>query len=189
MLENTPIALIAAGGNISSPRGDPLQAIVGAIKILSAPPLSLRAVSRFYATPCFPAGAGPDYVNGAFSLETELTSGQILQTLHGVEQEYSRNRLNRWGTRTLDLDLIALGDQVLPEAQTLRFWMDLPAHQQTQRTPDRLLLPHPRMQDRAFVLAPLMDIAPKWRHPLSGQTVAQMWAALPAADRAAVTPL
>jgi 2-amino-4-hydroxy-6-hydroxymethyldihydropteridine diphosphokinase len=57
------------------------------------------------------------------------------------------------------------------------------------QTPQELILPHPRMQDRAFVLGPLMDVAPEWRHPVSGHTVRQMYNRLPAEDRAALKPL
>jgi 2-amino-4-hydroxy-6-hydroxymethyldihydropteridine diphosphokinase len=89
----------------------------------------------------------------------------------------------------VDLDLLAFGDAILPDAVTHGHWASLPLAAQKAKTPDRLVLPHPRLQDRAFVLVPLADIAPDWRHPVFGRTVADMVAALPAGDRGAVRPL
>ena len=91
--------------------------------------------------------------------------------------------------RTLDLDLLAWGDSVLPDSATQDSWRALPPEAQVRAVPDGLILPHPRLQDRAFVLVPLADVAPDWVHPRTGLTVRQMLAALPAADRDAVKPL
>lgn len=100
-----------------------------------------------------------------------------------------RTRGVRWGTRTLDLDLIACGDAVLPDLTTYLHWRDLPLEAQMQAAPQELILPHPRMQDRAFVLVPMADIAPDWVHPVLDRSVRQMLAALPAAACAEITPL
>ena len=89
----------------------------------------------------------------------------------------------------LDLDLIAWGQAVLPDPATQRRWMELAPDRQTVETPDQLILPHPRLQDRAFVLVPLAEVAPDWRHPVLGLTVTEMCAALPAKDRDEVIPI
>ena len=149
-----------------------------------------HAVSRLFATPAFPAGSGPDFVNAAVAVETDLPPEAILALLHEIEAETGRERRERWAARTLDLDLIALGDLMRPDRETLSHWIDLPLDQQMQQTPDRLLLPHPRMQDRAFVLVPLSEVVPAgWRHPLTGHSVDEMLTALPEAEKAGVRPL
>jgi 2-amino-4-hydroxy-6-hydroxymethyldihydropteridine diphosphokinase len=82
-----------------------------------------------------------------------------------------------------------MGDSVLPNAKVWQHWADLAPDQQSKVAPDQLILPHPRLQDRAFVLVPLADIAPDWRHPMRGQTVLQMLHACPQSEIDAVRPL
>ena len=146
--------------------------------------------SRLFATPAFPAGNGPDFVNAAVALGTDLAPEDILDRLHRIEAGAGRTRDRRWGERTLDLDLLAVGDLIRPDVATVERWRTLPLARQMEETPDRLLLPHPRLQDRSFVLVPLAEVAPAgWRHPISGLTVDEMLAALPPADLASVRPL
>ena len=145
--------------------------------------------SRIYRTPAFPEGSGPDFANACLALRSDLPAAEILQKLHRIEAEAGRVRDRRWGARTLDLDLIAAGEEVAPDEETLRHWIDLPLERQVRDAPDRLILPHPRVQDRSFVLIPLLDIAPDWRHPVLGLTVRQMAAARPEDERAGVRPL
>ena len=82
-----------------------------------------------------------------------------------------------------------MGGQVVPDRDTWSQWRDLPPEEQARRAPDRLILPHPRLQDRAFVLVPLADIAPDWVHPVSGHSVRQMLSALPPDEINAVRPM
>lgn len=181
--------LIAVGSNMRL-AGRPLESAVSSILgELEDENISLRRVSRFFRTPSFPAGSGPDYVNAAFSVAFDGSPQALLEALHRIEARYGRERHERWAARTMDLDLIAGGDLVLPDAATLTTWQDLPLEDQMTRAPEQLILPHPRLQDRAFVLVPLNDVAPDWRHPTLGKTVAQMLADLPQKDVDEVVPL
>lgn len=182
-------SVVALGANLPSQAGPPAQTLCRAIAAMRQAGLKIRAVSRFFATPCFPAGAGPDYVNAALRIETRMAPHDLLICLHEIEASLGRERAGRWGMRTLDLDVICIGDLVLPDAATVRKWMQLAPEAQARETPQNLILPHPRLQDRAFVLVPMADVAPDWRHPLTGLRVHQLVAALPAAEIAAVRPL
>ena len=166
----------------------PSDTILSAAGWLSANgPLDLQ-LSALYHTPCFPAGAGPDYVNAAAIVTPRynLDAKSLLQLLHRAEGVFGRLRTGRWAGRTLDIDLLAMDDSVLPDAETQARWRNLSRDDQRRLTPDQIILPHPRLQDRAFVLVPLADLAPDWCHPLLNLTVAQMLAATDPADRAAV---
>ena len=122
-------------------------------------------------------------MNAAIALVTALPATSILAQLHEVEAEMGRSRAVRWGARTLDLDIIAVGAQVLPDAQTYQYWRELPLEGQKNTTPQELILPHPRLAERAFVLVPLLDVAPDWCHPVTKETVQQMHDALSDAQR------
>jgi 2-amino-4-hydroxy-6-hydroxymethyldihydropteridine diphosphokinase len=183
--------LVALGANLPFDGSPPAQTLARAVAALAEEGVTLLGLSRFFATPCFPAGAGPDYVNAAALLQTDSADdlASILGRLHTVEARFGRKRAQRWGMRTLDIDLLAVGDSVQPDAGTQDRWREMPQEAQIATTPDQLILPHPRIQDRAFVLVPLADIAPDWVHPRTGLSVRQMLAALPAEDRDAVKPL
>ena len=181
--------IIAAGGNIPSDAGSPTRSVIKSIHQIKAKHVLIRSVSRFFLTKAYPAGSGPDYVNAAFVLSCDLSPDEVMRRLSEVEQDFGRQRSARWGQRTLDLDMIGCGTTVRPDHATQTRWRNLSVAQQQRETPADLILPHPRIQDRAFVLVPLCDICPDWQHPVLKKTVREMCQALPAEEIGAVRPI
>lgn len=183
------VGVIALGGNLPSVVGDPAKTLVEALVALSQRGVVIRRISRFFETPCFPAGAGPDYVNAAAVIEWSGEPGAFLAQLHRVEAEFGRERVQRWGMRTLDIDLIAFGETVLPDRETYGRWRTLSADAQREEAPDQIILPHPRLHERAFVLVPMADVFPDWTHPWDGRSVSEMLKAQEPDEIASVKPV
>lgn len=156
---NGPI-LIAIGSNLADATGqaplDSCRAAVAAMGGLAG--LRVRAVSRWYRSAPVPASDQPDYINGVALLEGRIAPAVLLAALQGLETAAGRRRGAANAARILDLDIIAMGDLVRP-------------------APDPVL-PHPRAHERAFVLAPLADVAPDWCHPVLHQSVGVLLKAL-----------
>ncbi|SIO33148.1 2-amino-4-hydroxy-6-hydroxymethyldihydropteridine diphosphokinase [Vannielia litorea] len=182
-------ALFAVGSNAASPAGSPSLTILSSFSAANNDSFAVLAKSRLFETPAFPPGNGPAFVNAAVVAETTLSPEACLAHLHAIEAAHGRERSVRWGPRTLDLDLIGWGDAVRPDRPTWRRWARLSPESAARETPEELILPHPRLAERAFVLVPLLDVAPDWVHPVTGLTVAEMAAALAESARAEVKPL
>lgn len=181
--------LLALGSNASVESSANKALLNRALDIFnSLSGVTLRC-SRFYVTPAFPAGAGPDFVNACVAVESDLSPAEMLALCHRIEADLGRVRKERWGQRVIDVDLLACGDRVLPDGETLRRWMALPLARQMKEAPGELILPHPRLHERGFVLVPLADVAPDWVHPVLGRSVAQMLAALAPEEIAAIRPI
>lgn len=145
--------LIGIGANLPSPQfGGPHDTCVAALKALEGRGNRVIGRSRWYRSAPVPASGQPDFVNAVAELETGLSPSALLADLHWIEADFGRVRGLPNEARIIDLDLLAYHDLSLAE-------------------PDGLVLPHPRLQDRAFVLLPLRDIDPAWRHPVLGDTV------------------
>lgn len=158
--------LVALGANIDHPRfGRPRQTLESALAALQNREVSVLACSRWFRSAPVPRSDQPWFVNGVASVATDLSPARLMALLHEIEAEFGRTRQRRNEARVLDLDLIAYHDRV--------------------SGPDESpVLPHPRLAERAFVVLPLADVAPDWRHPVSGLSAAELAGALDPADTA-----
>jgi len=156
------LAYVGLGSNL----GDRAGYLLAAVSLLSRlPKTRLLRLSPVYETA--PVGPPqPPYLNLVAELDTGLDPRELLQALLEVERALGRERKERWGPRTIDLDLLLYGDLVLEE--------------------EGLQVPHPRLHERAFVLVPLLDLLPEGRHPVLGVRFAELLAAL---DASGVSPL
>ena len=168
------IAFVSFGGNIKSPIGDPRETILAAIKKLSMNSLKMLKISNFYSTPAIPIGSGPTFINVVAKVQSNLNANELLNEFHLTETVFNRQRSKRWGSRTLDIDLLALEDQVFPSKAEFLKWFKLSKKDQTKYIPKNLILPHPRIQDRAFVLLPFKEIDENWVHPVLKKSITVM---------------
>ena len=148
------LAYVGLGANL----GEPDATLRAAVRALAAlPDSAVLACSSFYRSAPIDA-TGPDYLNAVLRLETRLAPHALLAALQRIEAQAGRRRAAANAARTLDLDIIAMGGLV-------------------RAGPDPVL-PHPRAHLRAFVLAPMAEVAPDWVHPLLGRRAAAMLAEL-----------
>ena len=137
------VAFIGLGSNLGNERNgifeSPKQQLLNAIQsINNQTTIHLISTSCFYQTEAIGPGDQPDYINAAIKIETSLSANQLLLALQNIENQQGRVRKERWGARTLDLDILIF-DQLIENSE-------------------QLTLPHPRAHERAFVLAPLKDL-------------------------------
>jgi len=180
--------LISLGSNLEWGLLNPVDMISSAIYSLAGYSITIKKISRFFRTPAFPSGSGPDFVNAAILIRSHLEPKDLLSVLHEVEQKNARIRKERWSPRTLDLDLLSYGDAVRPNINEFSYWSELPLERQLKEAPGTLILPHPRLHQRAFVLGPLMDIVPDWVHPVLQISVKEMYAQLSPKEREEIRP-
>jgi 2-amino-4-hydroxy-6-hydroxymethyldihydropteridine diphosphokinase len=153
----TPKIFIALGANMPSSWGPPDITLRAALAELEARGVRVIKVSSFYRTEAWPDPADPLFTNAVARIETKLQPLALLGLLHEVETAFGRKRSTPNAPRSLDLDLIDYAGRVERGA---------------------VKLPHPRLAERRFILEPLAEIAPGWRHPVSGQRVDMLLAAL-----------
>jgi pantoate--beta-alanine ligase len=153
------VCLLALGSN----QGDRAGYLLAAVEELRRhPAVRVLRVSSFHETaPVGGPGGQGKYLNGAAIIETTLPAEELIALLQGIEKKLGRQRTERWGPRTIDLDLLLYGDRVIELSG--------------------LNVPHPRLAERRFVLAPAAEIARDWRHPRLNQTIGELLARLPPA--------
>lgn len=158
--------LVGIGANLAAPDGSPpLETCARALRALGAAGVRVDAVSRWWRSAPVGDPAQPWFVNGVARIATTRRPVGLLDLLHSVEAAFGRVRDRPGGPRTLDLDLLDHDGLIRPG-------------------PDGPILPHPRLHERRFVLGPLMDVAPGWRHPRLGLSAADLLARLPAGQEA-----
>ena len=144
--------VIALGSNLSGPWGTPRETISRALRELNRWNIRVRRVSKLIETAPFGVPNQPGFVNAAAVVETAMPPETLMRALHMIERRAGRRRLKRWGPRTLDLDLIDYHGLVRRPSRT---------------SIKPLALPHPGVLQRTFVLAPLLEVAADWRHPVT----------------------
>jgi 2-amino-4-hydroxy-6-hydroxymethyldihydropteridine diphosphokinase len=146
--------VVALGGNLAGDFASSEALLDAALARFPQAGLPVLARSRWWRSAAWPDPSGPEYRNGVVIVETLAAPHAVLRALLSLESEFGRRRSQTHAPRTLDLDLIAYGRQVIDG-------------------PD-LILPHPRAHQRLFVMGPLAEIAPDWVHPREGSTAAEL---------------
>ncbi len=146
--------IVALGSNLPGDYPDAAALLEAALEAFPAHGLTVVARSGWWCSAAWPDPAMPAYTNGVVIVETGLGVGEALAALHAIEADFGRLRYEANAARTLDLDLIAHGRTVTGEGA--------------------VQVPHPRAHERRFVMGPLADVAPHWKHPVSGGTAADL---------------
>jgi 2-amino-4-hydroxy-6-hydroxymethyldihydropteridine diphosphokinase len=154
---------IGLGANLPHPTyGAPVDTLKAALADLGARGIAIQALSPWYRSAPVPVSDQPWYLNAVARIATELPADRLLEVLHEVEEAFGRVRSEPNAARRIDLDLLDFRGEIAPGG------------------PGKATVPHPRMTARAFVMRPLADLAPAWRHPVTGTPIAALVAALPA---------
>jgi 2-amino-4-hydroxy-6-hydroxymethyldihydropteridine diphosphokinase len=151
------VILIALGSNLSGPWGSPRETVLRSIDEMWHNNIRVLTVSNLIETAPFGVVNQPNFVNAAARVETALPPEILMRALHMIERRAGRKRLKRWGPRTLDLDLLDYHGLIRnPSAHSIK----------------PLALPHPGIEQRGFVLQPILDVAPEWKHPVTHKPAA-----------------
>ena len=159
--------LVALGANLAGVEGSATQTLERTLKAFPAFGLDVVARSAWHETAAVTPTVQPSFINGVVRVRTVLSPVALMAQLHRIEAHFGRTRAQRWEARVLDLDLIDYEGLVIPPRDG---WSARPAPGEAFAALP-LVLPHPLVMKRGFVLAPLLEVAPDWRHPVTGQSV------------------
>ncbi len=154
--------LLGLGSNLPGPWGTPLETLRRALMEMGANQITVVQRSKAYSTNAYGLGGQPDYVNAVVSVTCQAAPEALLIRLHRLERRAARARGERWGARTLDIDLLDWHGRVVGST--------MERGSRTELGFKPLSLPHPGIEKRPFVIVPLAEIAPEWHHPISGET-------------------
>ncbi len=157
--------LIALGANLPSSIGPPRYTILCAVEDLVSTVGGSVRWGGLYQSTAVPVSDQPDFVNTVVELWCDRSPDQLLALLLEIEQKYGRQRRDRWSARTLDMDILAQDDKILPGEQS---WRMIAEHEDPAAMTAELMIPHPRLHKREFVLRPLCDVRPDGVHPVLG---------------------
>ena len=158
---DTDAIIVAYGSNLSasfpSEQMSASQAFATVVKALQGKGLLVTKISRLWRSQAWPDASDPPYVNAVMVIGTDLQPVELMKSLHDIEREAGRVRdSQRYAPRVLDLDLIAYGRQISDGT-------------------NGLILPHPRADERAFVMGPISEIMPQWQHPVLNETAESIY--------------
>ena len=157
---------IALGSNLETENMTRLEMLNKALEYFPMFSISLIKVSSFWESKSYPNKNQPNFINAVSEVQSILNPHQTLCSLKKIEIILGRKINSRWGNRVIDLDILAAGSLILPNLRIFNKWLKMPLQHQMQNQPNQLILPHPRIQDRLFVLKPLSEIDPNWIHPV-----------------------
>lgn len=169
---------LGLGGNLPFAGKLPIETIAAAVQQLEIAGVKVVGASSAYDSSPVPATDQPDFTNAVIAADTHLSAGDLLAVCKSVERLFGREPGERWSARTLDIDILAYGELVTPEPDV---WRQLSENYDPEAKPIDLALPHLRMHLRAFALAPFVDVAPNWQHPVLGKTAKELLADVEAA--------
>jgi 2-amino-4-hydroxy-6-hydroxymethyldihydropteridine diphosphokinase len=144
------ITYLSLGGNL----GNTIEIFLNSMEILTKKVGKITQISSLYQTAAWGPIPQNDFINQVIEVETKLSAPELMDILLEIELQQGRVRQERWGPRTLDLDIIFFGEQLI--------------------STENLEIPHPRMEDRKFVLIPMVEINPNLIHPISRKSIRQI---------------